>query len=226
MLIKGRRKGLFCLLWGTKVNKPLGYTQRSSLFGWQEQYRKSCCSFWGENNSPYNASLLLGEILGICSTEREACCSLSPPSEKVCMHDRMYVYKKWKESSLPQSIAIKQKRLIHQMSAFSLFSFSHFHHTVTVLLVHAGYWERPGKSLTLGHFFYIQTNFMLNKVLKGNVDRVCIKHYYLQLPHLVSSLKVDWFITLSTLSLFSMTLAIGGAQRVCLNLFSSCQPQH
>lgn len=77
------------------------------------------------------------------------------------------------------------------MSAFLLFSVLHFHHTVTVFLVHVGYEERPGKSLTLGYFFYIQTNFMLNKVLKGNVDHVCIKHYYLQLPHLVSSPKMD-----------------------------------
>lgn len=69
MLRKGRRKGLFCLLWGTKVNTSLGYIQRSGLFGWQEQYRKSWCSFWGENNSPYTASLLLTEILEICSTE-------------------------------------------------------------------------------------------------------------------------------------------------------------
>lgn len=71
MLIKGRRKGLFCLLWGTKVNKSLGYIQSSSLFWWQEQYRKSWCSFWEENNSPYTASLLLDEILEICSTEGE-----------------------------------------------------------------------------------------------------------------------------------------------------------
>lgn len=71
MLIKGRRKGLFCLLWGTKVNKSLGYIQSSSLFWWQEQYRKSWCSFWEENNSPYTASLLLAEILEICSTEGE-----------------------------------------------------------------------------------------------------------------------------------------------------------
>lgn len=71
MLIKGRRKGLFCLLWGTKVNKTLGYIQHSSLFGWWKQYRKSWCSFWGKNNSPYTASLLLAEILEICSTEGE-----------------------------------------------------------------------------------------------------------------------------------------------------------
>lgn len=77
------------------------------------------------------------------------------------------------------------------MSAFLLFSVLHFHHTVAVFLVHVGYCERPGKSLTLGHFFYIWPNFMLNKVLKGNVGRVCIKHYYLQLPHLVSPLKMD-----------------------------------
>lgn len=80
---------------------------------------------------------------------------------------------------------------MHQMSAVLLFSVLHFHHTVTVFLVHVGYRERPGKFPTLGHFFYIQTNFMLNKVLKGNVDHACIKHYYLQLPHLVSSLKMD-----------------------------------
>lgn len=224
MLIKGRRKGLFCLLWGTKVNKSLGYIQRSSLCGDRSNIEKVAALF--EGKITLLTLLLLGEILGICSTEREACCSLSPPSEKVCVHDCMCVYENWKESSLPESIATKQKRPIHQMSAFLLFSVSHFHHTVTVFLVHVGYWERPGKSLTLGHFFYIRTNFMLNKVLKGNVDRACIKHCYLQLPHLVSSLKVDWFITLSTLSLFSMTLAIGGAQRVCLNLFSSCQPEH
>lgn len=77
MLIKGRRKGLFCLLWGTKVNKSLGYIQHSSLFGWQEQYRRSWCSFWGENNSPYTASLLLAEILDICSTEGEKSASHS-----------------------------------------------------------------------------------------------------------------------------------------------------
>lgn len=80
---------------------------------------------------------------------------------------------------------------MHQMPAVLLFSVLHFHHTVAVFLVHVGYRERPGKSLTLGHFFYIRTNFMLNKVLKGYVDHACIKHYYLQLPHLVSSLKMD-----------------------------------
>lgn len=62
------------------------------------------------------------------------------------------------------------------MSAFLLSSVLHFHHTVTVFLVHMGYREIPGKSLTLGHFFYIWTNFMLNKVLKGTVDHACIKH--------------------------------------------------
>lgn len=67
---------------------------------------------------------------------------------------------------------------------------------------------------------------MLNKVLKGNVDHVCIKRYYLQLPYLVSPLKIDCFITLSTLSLFSMTLTVGGVQLVCLKQFFSCQPQH
>lgn len=59
MLIKGRRKGLFCLLWGTKVNKSLGYIQRSSLFGWREQHRKSWRSFWEENNLTLHLCCLL-----------------------------------------------------------------------------------------------------------------------------------------------------------------------
>lgn len=104
------------------------------------------------------------------------------------------------------------------MPVFFLFSVLHFHHTVTISSAHMGYLERSVKSLTLGHFFCFGANFMLNKVLKGNVDHVCIKNYYLQLPHLVSPRKMDWFITLSTLSLFSMTLTVRGVQWICLNL--------
>lgn len=100
---------------------------------------------------------------------------------------------------------------MHQTPVLLLFSVLHFHHTVTVSSAHMGYLERSVKSLTLGHFFCFGINFMLNEDLKGNVDHVCIKHYYLQLPHLVSPRKMDWFITLSTLSLFSMTLTGGGS---------------
>lgn len=117
MLIKGRRKGLFCLLWGTKVNKPLGYIHSTSLFGWQEQYRKSRCSFWGEGNSPYTASLLLAEILEICSTEGEKSAAHSALllRKHVCMIVCMRIRN---ESPSLASIVIKWKRLIHQMSAF------------------------------------------------------------------------------------------------------------
>lgn len=137
MLIKRRKKGLFCLLWGTKVNKSLGYIQSSSLFRWQEQYRKKTVLFL-RANFPYTATLLLAEILEICSSEGQSLPVTQPSSGKVGGHDCVYAYQKWKESSLLEPIAIQLKRLIHQTSVSLLFSVLHFHHTVTVFSVHMG----------------------------------------------------------------------------------------
>lgn len=182
---------------------------------------KSWCCFSGGKRTPYTASLLLAEVLEICFTEGE---------EKSAAHSALLLTKRACRTvciSSEMKGSFFTRVVCHYLEKtncpFLLFSVWHFHHTMTAFLGHVVYQEGLRKLLSLGHFFYILTNSML-KVLNGNVDHVCIEHYYLQWPHLGTSLEMGGFITLSTLPLFNKTLAIGGAQWVCLNLPCSCQP--
>lgn len=127
------------------------------------------------------------------------------------------MYQKWKESPLLERKEMPSNRKDRFTGIVSVFLFAfEFPSHRWYFLSSDGLPRRSLKSFAPGHFFCIKTNFMLNKVLKRNLSCVGVKHNYLLLPHLVSSLKVDWFITLSPLSLFSMTLTIGTVQWVSL----------
>lgn len=177
-------------------------------------------------NFPYTASLLLAEILEICSSEGQESAGHSALLWEsgqawlcVCVSETKGII------IIRANCHSTEKTNTPNGSVFVVFCFAFPSHRDCFLSSHG----LPRKTCKIPYpraLLCIRTNFMLNKVLKGNVDHVCIKRYYLQLPYLVSPLKIDCFITLSTLSLFSMTLTVGGVQLVCLKQFFSCQPQH